>query len=144
MFTKSKTTALPNRGFVLLEVMISFALVSAVVIGLFQFEQQLMNTLAHSRYKLKAINHIENYFETLHSRGASAANSQAMVIDFDRDVGTATHTYSDGVQLTSELIRILADGNVKNIKVVARWQIAAGEQGEISATTMVGRYSEFD
>jgi Tfp pilus assembly protein PilV len=133
-----------NRGFILLEVMISIALVSSVMIGLFQFEQHLMNTLAHSRYKLRTINHIENYFETLHSRGASVANSQAAVVDFERDIGTTTLTYPDGVQITSELMGVLADGSLKKIKVVGRWQLAGGEAGEISATTMVARYSEFD
>jgi hypothetical protein len=114
------------------------------MLGIFQLEQKLVTVLDHSRYKLKAINHMENHFESMHTRGADVSISHAEILDFDRDINTMTLLYPDGVELKSEVVDMLVQGNVKKVKLTGSWQLTNGEAGSISATTMVSRFSEFD
>ncbi|MGX9418787.1 hypothetical protein ACWU4D_15705 [Vibrio sp. WJH972] len=132
-----------SYGVALLEVVVSLMLLSLVVVGLIQVEQGLLVKFEHGQYKMKAANHIDNYFESLRTRGANSEISEAAVIDFDTGIGSKTISYPDGIELESKVIELLVAGNVKKVEATGRWQLSSGETGSISATTMIAKYSEF-
>lgn len=133
-----------QRGVALFEVVISVSLLSVSLMGLMAVEQSVDDTRYQTEQKLRAITHMDDYFNQLRSRGAKSSLSQAMVTDFDSGIVPQTIAFDDGITLKAQVTELMLEGNLKKIRVEASWPRKNGETDSVSAMTMIARYSEFD
>ncbi len=141
---KNKRAFYRQGGIALLEVMLSVSLLSVSLMGIMAMENSVDETMYQTEKKLSAINHLDDYFNQLRSRGADSDLSQATITDFDSGITTQTISFADGINLKAEVVGFMMDGNLKQIRVEASWVGKNGETDSISAMTMLSRYSEFD
>jgi type IV pilus assembly protein PilV len=132
-----------SRGIALLEVMISLMLLSFGTVGLMTFEKVVDDTLNNAHHKLQAADYIDNYLESLRTRGADSSLSEASVVDFV-GITNQTITLDHGLTLHSEVLERMIGGTVKKIRVTVSWKKSDGNQNSVSVTTMISQYSEFD
>lgn len=133
-----------QAGIALLEVVISVALLGVALSGLSVLQQSVDGIRYQTEKKLLAIAHMDDYFNQLHTRGAVSELSSASVTDFDTGITSKTITFDDGITLTSDVVALMLDGNVKKIRAQASWVAKNGETDSVSAMTMISRFSEFD
>lgn len=141
---KNKLAFYSQGGIALLEVMLSVSLLSVSLMGIMAMENSVDETMYQTEKKLSAINHLDDYFNQLRSRGADNDLSQASITDFDSGITTQTISFADGISLKAEVVGLMMDGNLKQIRVEASWVGKNGETDSISAMTMISRFSEFD
>lgn len=118
---KNKLAFYSQGGIALLEVMLSVSLLSVSLMGIMAMENSVDETMYQTEKKLSAINHLDDYFNQLRSRGADNDLSQASITDFDSGITTQTISFADGISLKAEVVGLMMDGNLKQIRVEASW-----------------------
>lgn len=132
-----------QKGFNLIEVLISFLLIGVGAIGLIKLQTYVEQKSDFAIQSVEALHLAENKLEGFRTRGASAALSSITPTDFITDIVDGedhTHVkYQLDWTVTSRL-----SGALKTIQMTSSWQDRFGEDQSITLDTMISKYSEFD
>ncbi|MFA0440089.1 type IV pilin [Vibrio sp. 10N.286.49.C2] len=133
-----------QRGFSLIEVMISFCLISVGALGLVKMQTYIEQRADYASQSIQALGLAESQLEWFRTRGADAAMSTLPIADFDADI-------VDGIDATHSPFLIewtidtgLLEGRVKTIDIEVTWPGRAGQHQSINLQTKLTQYSEFD
>lgn len=132
-----------QKGFNLIEVLISFLLIGVGALGLIKLQTYVEQKSDFAIESVEALHLAENKLEGFRTRGASAALSSITPTDFITDIVDGedhTHVkYQLDWTVTSRL-----SGALKTIQMTSSWQDRFGEDQSITLDTMISKYSEFD
>ncbi|KAB0463709.1 MULTISPECIES: type IV pilus modification PilV family protein [Vibrio] len=132
-----------QKGFNLIEVLISFLLIGVGALGLIKLQTYVEQKSDFAIQSVEALHLAENKLEGFRTRGASAALSSITPTDFITDIVDGedhTHVkYQLDWTVTSRL-----SGALKTIQMTSSWQDRFGEDQSITLDTMISKYSEFD
>ncbi|MGB1975393.1 MAG: type IV pilus modification PilV family protein [Vibrio toranzoniae] len=132
-----------QKGFNLIEVLISFLLIGIGALGLIKLQTYVEQKSDFAIQSVEALHLAENKLEGFRTRGASAALSSITPTDFITDIVDGedhTHVkYQLDWTVTSRL-----SGALKTIQMTSSWQDRFGEDQSITLDTMISKYSEFD
>ncbi|MGR5095152.1 type IV pilus modification PilV family protein [Vibrio maritimus] len=132
-----------QRGFSLIEVMIAMCLVGVGALGLVKMQTFIEQRSDYAYSSIQALGLAEAKLEWFRTRGANSADSSMVVADFDADI-------TDGSELRAPYLlawtvpTITMDGNVKTVVVNVSWSDRLGQSQNLSLTTQISRFSEFD
>ncbi len=131
-----------QKGFSLVEVLLSFLLVGIASLGLIKLQANVEQQADYAKHSIKALNLAEQKLEWFRTRGASAATSAMPVADFDAIAtgSSAVGTYTLNWQIPAATV----SGSLKTITVTTSWQDRMGQTQSVQLKTMLSRYSEFD
>lgn len=132
-----------QKGFNLIEVLISFLLIGVGALGLIKLQTYVEQKSDFAIQSVEALHLAENKLEGFRTRGASAALSSITPTDFITDIVDGedhTHVkYQLDWTVTSRL-----SGALKTIQMTSSWQDRFGEDQSITLDTMISKYNEFD
>ncbi|HDZ9391105.1 TPA: prepilin-type N-terminal cleavage/methylation domain-containing protein [Vibrio cholerae] len=132
-----------QRGFSLIEVMISFVLIGIGALGLVKLQAYIEQRADYAMHSIEALNLAEQKLEWFRTRGASSANPAIPTANFATDIvsgsiSSGRYTLSWGVPTTA------LSGALKTIHIEASWKDRHGETQSVELKTMISKYSEFD
>ncbi|EJL6263186.1 prepilin-type N-terminal cleavage/methylation domain-containing protein [Vibrio cholerae] len=132
-----------QRGFSLIEVMISFVLIGIGALGLVKLQAYIEQRADYAMHSIEALNLAEQKLEWFRTRGASSANPAIPTANFATDIvsgsiSSGRYTLSWGVPTTA------LSGALKTIHIEASWEDRHGETQSVELKTMISKYSEFD
>ncbi|MFG0605922.1 prepilin-type N-terminal cleavage/methylation domain-containing protein [Vibrio mimicus] len=132
-----------QRGFSLIEVMISFVLIGVGALGLVKLQAYIEQRADFAMHSIEALNLAEQKLEWFRTRGASSANPAIPTANFATDIvsgsiSSGRYTLSWGVPTTA------LSGALKTIRIQASWKDRHGETQSVELKTMISKYSEFD
>ncbi|MGR5212616.1 type IV pilus modification PilV family protein [Vibrio rotiferianus] len=131
-----------QKGFSLIEVLVSTLLLGGGVLGLTQLQVYMEKESEYALNSLEALQLAEEKLEWFRTRGASSASSDIVVADFDADIIAGTSM--NGAYTVQWDLLPAPIANVKVVKVQATWLDRAGDTQGVELQTMISRYSEFD
>ncbi|ENM3895161.1 type IV pilus modification PilV family protein [Vibrio cholerae] len=134
-----------QRGFSLIEVMISFVLIGVGALGLVKLQAYIEQRADFAMHSIEALNLAEQKLEWFRTRGASSANPAMPTANYVTDiVGGSTssgrYTLSWSVSNASGAL----SSALKTIHIEASWEDRHGETQSVELKTMISKYSEFD
>ncbi|ENM5727752.1 TPA: prepilin-type N-terminal cleavage/methylation domain-containing protein [Vibrio mimicus] len=135
-----------QRGFSLIEVMISFVLIGVGALGLVKLQAYIEQRADYAMHSIEALNLAEQKLEWFRTRGASSALPTMPAANFDtnivsgNDVSHPSYTLSWDVSNASGVL----SSALKNIRIEASWMDRHGETQSIELKTMISKHSEFD
>lgn len=131
-----------QKGFSLIEVLLSFLLVGIASLGLIKLQINVEQRADYAKHSVKALNLAEQKLEWFRTRGASAAVPAMPVADFDSIVaGSST---SGDYTLQWQVPPATVSGSLKTIVITSSWEDRMGQTQSVQLKTMLSRYSEFD
>lgn len=131
-----------QKGFSLIEVLVSTLLLGGGVLGLTQLQVYMEKESEYALNSLEALQLAEEKLEWFRTRGASSASSDIVVADFDADIIAGNST--NGAYTVQWELLPAPIVNLKVVKVEATWLDRAGDTQGVELQTMISRYSEFD
>lgn len=132
-----------QRGFSLIEVMIAMCLVGVGALGLVKMQTFIEQRSDYAYSSIQALGLAEAKLEWFRTRGANSADSSMDVADFDADIIDGSELRAPYL-LTWTVPNITMDGNVKTVVVNVSWNDRLGQSQNLSLTTQISRFSEFD
>ncbi|KYN25983.1 hypothetical protein ATY35_12785 [Vibrio cidicii] len=131
-----------QKGFTLIEVMISFLLIAFGVLGLAKLQAYMEQKAEFAASSLSALHKAEAKLESFRTRSLNGASSGAGTIKFVDIVDGADTANGLTWSVTSPSSALST--SVKSIKVVAKWSDRTKIEHSIELETMISKYSEFD
>lgn len=132
-----------QKGFSLIEVLISFLLIGVGSLGLIKLQTYVEQKSDFAIHSVEALHLAENKLEWFRTRGASAALSSITPADFSTDiVDGLDHTHAQ-YKLDWTVANSLS-GALKTIQITSSWEDRFGNSQAIELQTMISKYSEFD
>ncbi|USD61051.1 prepilin-type N-terminal cleavage/methylation domain-containing protein [Vibrio sp. SCSIO 43140] len=132
-----------QRGFSLIEVMIAMCLVGVGALGLVKMQTFIEQRSDYAYSSIQALGLAEARLEWFRTRGANSADSSMVVADFDADIIDGSELRAPYF-LTWTVPAVTMDGNVKTVVVNVSWSDRLGQSQNLSLTTQISRFSEFD
>ncbi|WP_234494408.1 type IV pilus modification PilV family protein [Vibrio maritimus] len=132
-----------QRGFSLIEVMIAMCLVGVGALGLVKMQTFIEQRSDYAYSSIQALGLAEAKLEWFRTRGANSVDSSMDVADFDADIIDGSEL-RDPYFLTWTVPTVTMDGNVKTVVVNVSWSDRLGQSQNLSLTTQISRFSEFD
>lgn len=131
-----------QRGFSLIEVLISFLILGIGSLGLIKLQIYMERKSDYAIQSIEALRLAENQLEWFRTRGASDALSTISTASFASIAtgSSASGTYTLDWQVPSPSV----SGSLKTIIITSSWQDQAGETQQIELKTMISSYSEFE
>lgn len=132
-----------QRGFSLIEVLLSFLLIGIGSLGLVKLQVYTEKKADYAINSIEALHLAESKLEWFRTRGALTAFSTITPADFTSDLvngSDASHAdYTLSWTVTDSL-----SGELKTINIRSSWEDRSGLTQFIELTTMISKYSEFD
>ncbi|MEZ9276180.1 prepilin-type N-terminal cleavage/methylation domain-containing protein [Vibrio sp. 10N.286.49.E11] len=132
-----------QKGFSLIEVLISFLLIGVGSLGLIKLQTYVEQKSDFAIHSVEALNLAENKLEWFRTRGASAALSSIMPADFATDIVDGMDHSHFKYQLDWTVTNSLS-GALKTVQITSSWEDRFGNNQAIELHTMISKYSEFD
>lgn len=131
-----------QKGFNLLEVLISFLLIGVGALGLTKLNVYLERESEYAIKSIEALRLAENQLEWFRTRGASAAMSTITPANF---ASIATGSSVAGSYVVEwEVPAATVSGTLKTITITSIWKDRIGETRSVQLKTMISQYSEFE
>lgn len=131
-----------QKGFNLLEVLISFLLIGVGALGLTKLNVYLERESEYAIKSIEALRIAENQLEWFRTRGASAAMSTITPANFASIATGSSVTGSYVVEW--EVPAATVSGTLKTITITSSWKDRIGETRSVQLKTMISQYSEFE
>lgn len=131
-----------QKGFNLLEVLISFLLIGVGALGLTKLNVYLERESEYAIKSIEALRLAENQLEWFRTRGASAAMSTITPANFASIATGSSVTGSYVVEW--EVPAATVSGTLKTITITSSWKDRVGETRSVQLKTMISQYSEFE
>ncbi|ELP5728358.1 prepilin-type N-terminal cleavage/methylation domain-containing protein [Vibrio vulnificus] len=131
-----------QRGFSLLEVMISFVLIGVGALGLVKLQVYVEQKADYAMHSIEALNLAEQKLEWFRTRGATASSAIA-VASFDSDISAGSSTHPP-YTVTWSVPATALSGALKTVHVRTTWKDRLGNTYSIELKTKISKYSEFD
>lgn len=131
-----------QKGFNLLEVLISFLLIGVGALGLTKLNVYLERESEYAIKSIEALRLAENQLEWFLTRGASAAMSTITPANFASIATGSSVTGSYVVEW--EVPAATVSGTLKTITITSSWKDRIGETRSVQLKTMISQYSEFE
>ncbi len=133
-----------QRGFSLVEVMITFALIGISALGLIKLQAYIEQRADYALHSIKALNVAEQRLEWFRTRGATAAQRFITTPDYERNI--VSYVCSDDPIYTVSWSVREPDSSleVKTIDMEVSWLDRHGSKQTVSLQTMLSKYSEFN
>lgn len=131
-----------QKGFNLLEVLISFLLIGVGALGLTKLNVYLERESEYAIKSIEALRLAENQLEWFRTRGASAAMSTITPANFASIATGSSVTGSYVVEW--EVPAATVSGTLKTITITSSWKDRIGETRSVQLKTMISQYSEFE
>ena len=132
-----------QKGFSLIEVLISFLLIGVGSLELIKLQTYVEQKSDFAIHSVEALNLAENKLEWFRTRGASAALSSITPADFATDIVDGMDHSHFKYQLDWTVTNSLS-GALKTVQITSSWEDRYGNNQEIELHTMISKYSEFD
>ncbi|WP_102402143.1 prepilin-type N-terminal cleavage/methylation domain-containing protein [Vibrio cyclitrophicus] len=132
-----------QKGFSLIEVLISFLLIGVGSLGLIKLQTYVEQKSDFAIHSVEALNLAENKLEWFRTRGASAALSSITPADFATDIVDGMDHSHFKYQLDWTVTNSLS-GALKAVQITSSWEDRFSNNQEIELHTMISKYSEFD
>lgn len=131
-----------QRGFSLIEVLISFLILGVGSLGLIKLQIYMERKSDYAIQSIEALRLAENQLEWFRTRGASDALSTISTASFASIAtgSSAIGTYALDWQVPATSV----SGSLKTIMITSSWQDQTGETQQIELKTMISSYSEFE
>ncbi|EOX4789488.1 prepilin-type N-terminal cleavage/methylation domain-containing protein [Vibrio alginolyticus] len=131
-----------QKGFNLLEVLISFLLIGVGALGLTKLNVYLERESEYAIKSIEALRLAENQLEWFRTRGASAAMYTITPANF---ASIATGSSVAGSYVVEwEVPAATVSGTLKTITITSIWKDRIGETRSVQLKTMISQYSEFE
>ena len=134
-----------ERGFSLVEVMITFLLIGVSVLGLIKLQTYIEQKADFALHSIEALNLAEQKLEWFRTRGALTPNASFNVASYDSDIVSGTEQARYLYTLTwtvTEPNSLL--GSVKSVDIEASWFDRQGNKQTLKLQTMISKFSEFE
>ncbi|MEF3019576.1 prepilin-type N-terminal cleavage/methylation domain-containing protein [Vibrio mimicus] len=133
-----------QRGFSLIEVMISFVLIGVGALGLVKLQAYIEQRADYAMYSIEALNLAEQKLEWFRTRGASSALPTMPAANFDTNIVSGNDVSHPLYTLSWSVPAATLSGALKTIHIEALWQDRHGETQSVELKTMISKHSEFD
>ncbi|ENM5771910.1 prepilin-type N-terminal cleavage/methylation domain-containing protein [Vibrio mimicus] len=133
-----------QRGFSLIEVMISFVLIGVGALGLVKLQAYIEQRADYAMHSTEALNLAEQKLEWFRTRGASSALPTMPAANFDTNIVSGNDVSHPLYTLSWSVPAATLSGALKTIYIEALWQDRHGETQSVELKTMISKYSEFD
>ncbi|HDY8000720.1 TPA: prepilin-type N-terminal cleavage/methylation domain-containing protein [Vibrio vulnificus] len=134
-----------QKGFSLLEVLISFILIGIGALGLTKLQIYIEREADYASQSIQALRLAENQLELFRTRGASSASSGGNIIDFDSISASSSSSSLSPIYTTSwNVVSTTVSSSLKTIEIKTTWTDRLGDSHSIELKTMISKYSEFD
>ncbi|HGF7191661.1 TPA: prepilin-type N-terminal cleavage/methylation domain-containing protein [Vibrio cholerae] len=133
-----------QRGFSLIEVMISFVLIGVGALGLVKLQAYIEQRADFAMHSIEALNLAEQKLEWFRTRGASSANPAIPTANFATDIVSGNDVSHPFYTLSWSVPAATLSGALKTIHIQASWKDRHGETQSVELKTMISKYSEFD
>ncbi|HAS6348786.1 prepilin-type N-terminal cleavage/methylation domain-containing protein [Vibrio sp. IRLE0018] len=130
-----------QRGFSLLEVLISFVLIGFGALGLVKLQVYIEQKADYAIHSIEALNLAEQKLEWFRTRGATASSAIA-VANFDSDIGAGSSAHPP-YTVTWSVPNTALSGELKTVHVQTTWQDRFGNNHSVELKTMISKHSEF-
>ncbi|MGY0617292.1 type IV pilus modification PilV family protein [Vibrio sp. FJH11] len=131
-----------QKGFSLIEVLLSFLLVGIASLGLIKLQINVEQRADYAKHSVQALNLAEQKLEWFRTRGASEAVPVMPIANFDA-IATGSSTAGD-YTLQWQVPPATVSGSLKTIVITSSWEDRMGQTQSVQLKTMLSRYSEFD
>jgi len=134
-----------ERGFSLVEVMITFLLIGVSVLGLIKLQTYIEQKADFALHSIEALNLAEQKLEWFRTRGALTPDASFNVASYDSDIvsGTEQARYLYTLTWTVTEPNSLF-GSVKTVDIEASWFDRQGNKHAVKLQTMISKFSEFE
>ncbi|ENM5889710.1 prepilin-type N-terminal cleavage/methylation domain-containing protein [Vibrio mimicus] len=133
-----------QRGFSLIEVMISFVLIGVGALGLVKLQAYIEQRADYAMHSIEALNLAEQKLEWFRTRGASSALPTMPAANFDTNIVSGNDVSHPLYTLSWSVPSATLSGALKNIHIEVLWQDRHGETQSVELKTMISKHSEFD
>ncbi|AYO08473.1 prepilin-type N-terminal cleavage/methylation domain-containing protein [Vibrio campbellii] len=131
-----------QKGFSLIEVLISFLLLGIGALGLTKLQIYMERESDYAIQSVEALRLAENQLEWFRTRGASDVLSTISTASF---AAIATGSSATGSYIVEwEVPAATISGSLKTITITSSWKDRMGETQSIELKTMISQYSEFE
>ncbi len=131
-----------QKGFNLLEVLISFLLIGVGALGLTKLNVYLERESEYAIKSIEALRLAENQLEWFRTRGASDALSTISTASF---ASIATGSSATGAYTVEWVVpSATVSGSLKTITITTSWKDRVGQTQSVQLKTMISQYSEFE
>ncbi|TXY23272.1 prepilin-type N-terminal cleavage/methylation domain-containing protein [Vibrio mimicus] len=133
-----------QRGFSLIEVMISFVLIGVGALGLVKLQAYIEQRADYAMHSIEALNLAEQKLEWFRTRGASSVLPTMPAANFDTNIVSGNDVSHPLYTLSWSVPAATLSGALKTIHIEALWQDRHGETQSVELKTMISKHSEFD
>ncbi|EEX65339.1 type IV pilus modification PilV family protein [Vibrio metoecus] len=133
-----------QRGFSLIEVMISFVLIGIGALGLVKLQAYIEQRADYAMHSIEALNLAEQKLEWFRTRGASSAVPSTPVANFDSSIVSGNDASHPLYVLSWAVPAATVSGSLKTVTIEAVWHDRQGAVQSVTLKTMISKYSEFD
>jgi len=132
-----------NRGFSLIEVMITFVLIGVSTLGLIKLQAYIEQRSDYALHSIEGLNLAEQKLEWFRTRGALSSDSSFPIASYESDIVSGLQV--DGsYTLKWRVTEPSLAGVIKSIEIEASWLDRRGNKQSVSLQTMISKYSEFE
>lgn len=142
MIFSGKRSAIQQKGFSLLEVMISFSLLGVGALGLLKLHSTMELKSHYAIQSLIALNMAESKLEWFQSRSISGAHGTIAFNTIQTGQDPISAGYRVGWQVDPAIGNVLNE--VKLITVSTKWTDRKGDIQKVELKTMLSKYSELN
>ena len=134
-----------ERGFSLVEVMITFLLIGVSVLGLIKLQTYIEQKADFALHSIEALNLAEQKLEWFRTRGALTPDASFNVASYDSDIVSGTEQARNLYTLTWTVTEPNSlFGSVKTVDIEASWFDRQGNKHAVKLHTMISKFSEFE
>ncbi len=133
-----------QRGFSLIEVMVTFALIGVSALGLIKLQSYIEQRADYALQSIKALNVVEQRLEWFRARGAKGARQFLATPDYERSIVSYVCEEDPVYTVSWEVHEPNASVAVKTIKMTGSWYDRSGRKQSVSLETMMSKYNEFE
>lgn len=127
-----------QRGFSLIEVLITFVILIVGIMGLVKLQTYMERQADYAEHSIKALHLAEAQLEYFRSRSISGANG-TIVFNSISDGQSVSDPYITEWKTTNSL-----NDKLKVIDIETGWKNRWNERQSVALRTMISQYNEFD
>ena len=131
-----------QKGFSLLEIMISFTIIGIGAFGLLKLQTFIELKSEHASRSIEALYNTEIQLEQFRSRSTSGAGG---TITYDSIITSSNEVVTNGTTyMLAWKIDNIVSASGKHITISSAWDSRHGEKEFITLETVISKYNEFD
>ncbi|GEK14764.1 type IV pilus modification PilV family protein [Aliivibrio fischeri] len=131
-----------QKGFNLLEIMISFTIIGIGALGLLKLQTFIELKSEYATRSIEALYNAESQLEKFRSRSTSGAGG---TITYDSITTSSDEVTINGITYTLTWnVDSIISASAKHITISTAWNTRHGNQEFITLETIISKYNEFD